>query len=115
MFVNYMKLNEIIMDLKKYDFASLEKQGKARMLLVTGADLYANKNYIASMVGDDVKASEVERELPKLLEDFDSKMHVIGKDIKDGSVSYGIMFVINGQLKNYVNGIEYLEKHYKRG
>lgn len=110
-----MKLNEIIMDLKKYDFASLEKQGKARMLLVTGADLYANKNYVASMLGEDVKASDVERELPKMLQEFDSKMLVVGKDIKDGSVSYGIMFVINGQLKSYVNGIEYLEKYCKRG
>lgn len=114
MFVDYIQLAGIIIELKKYDFIRLEKEGRAKMLFATGADLYANKSYLASLLGDDVRASDVEKELPKMLRDFDKKMSTVGKDIKDGSISYGVMFMIDDCLFSYEKGIKYLEEHYKR-
>lgn len=115
MFVNFKELSGVMLELNKYDFIELEKQGRAKMLIVTGSDLYNNKNYVATKFGEDWKASEVDKELPGLLENFDKEWAVVGKDIRDGSISYGIMFEIDGKLKNYENGIEYLEKYHKRG
>lgn len=114
MFVNFMELSGVVLELSKYDFIELEKQGRAKMIIVTGADLYNNKNYVASKFGTDVKTSDVDKVLPKLLKNFDKEWAVVGKDIKDGSISYGVMFEIDGKLKNYENGIAYLEEHFKR-
>lgn len=115
MFVNFKELSGVMLELNKYDFIELEKQGKAKMLIVTGSDLYNNKSYVATKLGDDVKTSEVDKGLPEWLENFDKKMSVVGKDIRDGSISYGVMFEIHGKLKSYEDGIEYLEKYHKRG
>ena len=64
------------------------------MLFVTGSDLYAAKNFLAREYGEEFKTSEVERGLPRFLENFTLNCLEIGADEKDGSIKYGVAFLI---------------------
>ena len=93
MIANYKNVIQLAVDTKGLNLYDLEKKG-VKVLFVTGADLYAAKNFLAREYGEDFKTSEVERELPKFLENFSQKCLEIGADEKDGSIKYGVAFLI---------------------
>ena len=65
------------------------------MLFVTGADLYSAKNFLAQKFGEEIKPAERLKEVCQY-----SWRHLvkrgleIGTDEKDGSVKYGVVFII---------------------
>lgn len=123
MIVNYKNMIQLAIDTKKLNLYDLEKKG-VKMLFVTGADLYAAKNFLAQEFGEDFKSADVERGLPKVLEKFSQEGLEIGTDEKDGSIKYGVFFIIpetvmkanewcvlsKKKLYNYEDGLKKLEE-----
>ena len=121
-------MTQLAFDMNKVNFYDLEKKGE-KMLFVTGADLYSAKNFLAQKFGEEIKPADVERGLPIFLETFSQKGLEIGTDEKDGSVKYGVVFIIpeiekragewcmlsNKKLYNYENGLKKLEELKNKG
>ena len=128
MITNYKNMTQLAFDMNKVNFYDLEKKG-VKMLFVTGADLYSAKNFLAQKFGEEIKPADVERGLPIFLETFSQKGLEIGTDEKDGSVKYGVVFIIpeiekragewcmlsNKKLYNYENGLKKLEELKNKG
>ena len=114
MFTSFIKLQELVFVLNKYDFTELEKEGHAKLIIATGADFYANKSLLAYLGGENYKTSDVEKELPQMLENFDKKMLNVGKSMRDGSISYGVAFILLGKFYSYEKGIEFLANRKSR-
>ena len=128
MIVNYTNVIQLAVDTKKFNLYELEKKG-VKMLFVTGSDLYAAKNFLAQEFSEELKPADIERGLPKFLERFTQKGLEIGIDEKDGSVKYGVVFIIpeierragewcmisNKKLYNYEDGLKKLEELKNKG
>lgn len=128
MITNYKNVIKLAVDTKGLNLYELEKKG-VKMLFVTGSDLYAAKNFLAQELSEELKPADIERGLPKFLEKFSQKGLEIGIDEKDGSVKYGVVFIIpevenragewrmlsSKKLYNYEDGLKKLEELKNKG
>lgn len=93
MLIETQKLTKILDLLNKYGFSELEKDKGARLVIVTGSDLFENKVAVSCYV-DAEKTADVEKQLVKKLKNFEKEFLVVGQDIKDGSKKVGVMLLL---------------------
>lgn len=93
MLIETQKLTKILDLLNKYGFSELEKDKGARLVLVTGSDLFENKVAVSCYI-DAEKATDVEKQLVTKLKNFEKEFLVVGQDIKDGSKRVGVMLLL---------------------
>lgn len=98
MLIETQELIKVLNVINKYDFAKYESENGARLVLVTGADLFENKLAVSCYVEPE-KVADVEKQLIVQLMKFENKFRCVGQDLKDGSKKVGVMLL----LPNYQN------------
>lgn len=93
MLIETQELIKVLNVINKYGFGKYELENGARLVLVTGADLFENKVAVSCYV-DVEKAADVEKQLVKKLKNFEKEFRVVGQDIKDGSKKVGVMLLL---------------------
>lgn len=93
MLIETQKLTKILDLLNKYGFSELEKDKGARLVLVTGSDLFDNKVAVSCYVEPE-KVADVEKQLIVQLRKFEDKFKCVGQDLKDGSKKVGAMLLL---------------------
>lgn len=91
--IETQELMKVLNLINKYDFEKYERENGARLVLVTGADLFENKLAVSCYVEPE-KVADVEKQLIVQLMKFEDKFRCVGQDLKDGSKKVGVMLLL---------------------